>query len=70
MPRRNKRKEYAVGMKTGLINGADNAGHKPECAGCAFAAYGGACTVSDGGCLITPPRDTGLREVSSAGSNR
>jgi len=56
MPRRNKRKTYAAG-KTVVFYNETAASHEsiPECAGCAFAGYGGICTTSNGECLKTKP---------------
>jgi len=52
MPRKNKRKLYTTGKETAFFGGAADSGGKPECAGCAFAGYGGVCKASDGKCLL------------------
>jgi len=55
MPRKNKRKDYTTGKPAIFFNDGDEASHKPECVGCAFAGYGGACKTNDGTCLIAMP---------------
>jgi len=56
MPRRNKRKIHTTGKTAVFYNEtAVNIGCKPECAGCAFAGYGGICSTSNSECLITIP---------------
>jgi len=53
MPRRNKRKDYASGKEAVFFGDtAKSAEYKPQCAGCAFAGYGGVCKASDGKCLL------------------
>ena len=65
MPRRNKRKDYSTGRTAVFSNDGGNVGHRAECAGCAFAGYGGACTTSDGECLITRSDTDEIRETDS-----
>ena len=56
MPRRNNRKDYSTGKRAVFFRDGGNAVYRLECVGCAFAGYGGACTTSDGICLIKPAR--------------
>ena len=55
MPRRNKRKTYTARKTAVFCDDTENHACKPECAGCAFAGYGGVCITSDGTCLKTIP---------------
>jgi hypothetical protein len=65
MPRRNNRKDYSTGKPAVFYGGGGNARYRQECVGCAFAGYGGACTTSDGACLITVParKEPGISAV-------
>lgn len=70
MPRKNKRKLYTTSKEAAFFSGAENAGFKPECVGCAFAGYSGVCTTSDGTCLKTGQKQTERREAGNAGRQR
>lgn len=60
MPRRNKHKDFSIGKEAIFFESNLNNGKtKPECRGCAFASYGGVCTVSDGKCLLGAKQTTG-----------
>jgi hypothetical protein len=52
MPRRNRHKVFTTGKAPVF---SSDAPARAECAGCAFAGYGGGCATSDGVCLITRP---------------
>jgi hypothetical protein len=75
MPRKNKHKIFDTG-KPAVFFGGDGKPARPECVGCAFAGYGGACTTSDGTCLITRPARKGdgnaanQRRADTAGEKR
>lgn len=70
MPRKNKRKIYTTGKEAVFVYGAENAGFKPECAGCAFAGDGFVCKTSDGTCLKTKAGEPEQREAGNAKRQR